>query len=92
MSNSRSFLDDQAKDALIALLERALPKKPIFVDTRFRYHGRSVADGCSLSKCFKCPGCGSHIFHVFDSEDFCVHCGQALDWSVLNTSGEEVPK
>ncbi len=72
-------------ESLIEAVNEALPyrveKKPIFVDTRFRYHGRSIADGCSISKCYKCPTCWSHIFHVFDSEKFCVHCGQALDWS-----------
>lgn len=61
-------------------LEKQIPKKPIYVDTRFRHHGRSIADGSSLAKCYKCPNCSMHIFHVFDSEVYCKYCGQALDW------------
>ena len=70
------------KTAILDALKKQIPQKPIFVDTRFRNHGRSIADGCSISKCYKCPNpnCMSHIFHVWDSEKYCVHCGQALDW------------
>lgn len=68
------------KAAILAALNKQTPKKPIFVDTRFRNHGRHIGDGVSLAKCYKCPNCWSHIFHVWDSERYCVHCGQALDW------------
>lgn len=37
-----------------------------------------------LDKCYKCPNCNSHIFHVFDNEKCCMYCGQALDWSDNN--------
>lgn len=68
--------------AIVAIeaLEKQIPKKPTYVDTRFRNHGRSISDGSSLCKCYKCPNCWSHIFHVFDSETHCQYCGQALDW------------
>ena len=62
-------------------LEKQIPKKPMYLDTRFRHHGRYISDGCSLSKCYKCPGCGGHIFRVFDSDIYCQRCGQSLDWS-----------
>lgn len=65
-----------AKEAL----EKQIPKKARYVDIRFRNHGRKISDGCSLSKCYKCPNCGSNIFHVFDDENYCEHCGQAIDW------------
>lgn len=65
----------------IGALEKQIPMKPIYVDVRFRNHGRSIADGSSLCKCYKCPNCLLHIFHVFDSETHCTYCGQALDWS-----------
>ena len=65
-------------------LEKQIPKKPQYVDTRFRHHGRKISDGSSLDKCYKCPNCNSHIFHVFDSEKCCKYCGQALDWSENN--------
>ena len=67
--------------AIVEALEKQIPKKPIFVDTRFRNHGRNISDGVSIAKCYKCPNCTSHIFHVWDSEKCCVHCGQTLDWS-----------
>jgi len=69
-----------AKYQAALALEKQIPKKPAYVDTRFRNHGRRIADGVSLSKCYKCPNCNLHIFHVFDSDVHCKHCGQALDW------------
>lgn len=65
-------------------LEKQIPKKPQYVDTRFRHHGRKISEGSSLDKCYKCPNCNSHIFHIFDSEKCCKYCGQALDWSDNN--------
>lgn len=64
----------------IEALERSVPKKPTYVDTRFRNHGKSVEAGSSLDRCYKCPNCWSHIFRVFDSDVHCKHCGQLLDW------------
>lgn len=61
-------------------LDKQIPEKPQYVDTRFRHHGRRISDGSSLDKCYKCPNCNSHIFHVFDSEKCCKYCGQALEW------------
>lgn len=72
-------VDDLAKVAIKAI-EKQITKKPTYVDTRFRNHGRNISDGSSLDKCYKCPNCSSHIFHVFDSEVYCKHCGQRLDW------------
>ena len=69
---------------IIEALEKQIPKKPQYVDTRFRHHGRKISDGSTLDKCYKCPNCNSHIFHVFDSEKCCKYCGQALDWSENN--------
>jgi hypothetical protein len=87
--NTDNFEMTISKDCyktIVNTLELQIPKKPTFVDTRFRNHGRSIADGCSISKCYKCPNpnCMSHIFHVWDSEKYCVHCGQALDWGIDN--------
>lgn len=65
-------------------LEKQIPKKPRYVDKRFRHHGRKISDGSSLDECYECPNCNSHIFHVFDSEKCCKYCGQALDWSDTN--------
>lgn len=68
-------------ETAIEALEKQIPKKPDFVDIRFRNHGRNISDGCSLSKCYKCPNCNLHIFNVFN-EECCNHCGQAIDWRV----------
>ena len=65
----------------VECVEKQIPKKPQFVDTRFRSHGKHISDGQSVDKCYKCPSCNTHIFHVFDDENYCVHCGQKLDWS-----------
>ena len=85
--NSNAYLNmcesDDMYNAIVAL-EKQIPKKPQYVDTRFRHHGRKISDGSSLDKCYKCPNCNSHIFHVFDSEKCCKYCGQALDWSDNN--------
>ena len=71
-------------------LRKQIPEKPIFVDVRFRAHGRRVGDGSSLAECYRCPNpnCRSHIFRVFDSEHYCVHCGQALDWDAAKGGAE----
>lgn len=71
-------------DMIRKAIEKQIPKKPQYVDTRFRHHGRKISDGSSLDKCYKCPNCNSHIFHVFDTEKCCQYCGQALDWSDNN--------
>lgn len=71
-------------DMIRKAIEKQIPKKPQYVDTRFRHHGRKISDGSSLDKCYKCPNCNSHVFHVFDTEKCCQYCGQALDWSDNN--------
>ena len=74
----------EVRNVAIKALEKQIPKKPQYVDTRFRHHGRKISEGSSLDKCYKCPNCNSHIFHIFDSEKCCKYCGQALDWSDNN--------
>ena len=74
----------EVRNVAINALEKQITKKPQYVDTRFRHHGRKISDGSSLDKCYKCPNCSGHIFHIFDSEKCCKYCGQALDWSEDN--------
>lgn len=76
------------KKAILEALNKQTPKKPTYVDTRFRNHGRHIGDGVSLDKCYKCPTCQRHIFHIWDSEKHCVYCGQFLDWSAEPPKGE----
>lgn len=63
-----------------AAMEKQTAKKPEFVDTRFMHNGKHISDGCQLQKCYKCPNCNQHIFHVWDDELYCKYCGQLLDW------------
>lgn len=62
-------------------VEKQIAKKPEFVDTRFMNNGKHISDGCQLQKCYKCPNCNQHIFHVWDDELYCKYCGQHIDWS-----------
>lgn len=85
-----SIKSDYSTECLLAFkvaiqsLRKQIPKSPVYVDTRFRQHGKRISDGSSLSKCYKCPNCGTHIFHVFNDEKCCIYCGQLLDWGDIN--------
>lgn len=61
-------------------VEKQTAKKPEFVDTRFMNNGKHISDGCQLQKCYRCPNCNQHIFHVWDDELYCKYCGQKIDW------------
>lgn len=67
--------------SLLEAREKQKAKKPEFVDTRFMNNGKHISDGCQLQKCYKCPNCNQHIFHVWDDELYCKYCGQHIDWS-----------
>lgn len=62
-------------------VKKQTARKPGFVDTRFMNNGKNISDGCQLQKCYKCPNCNQHIFHVWNDELYCKYCGQLLDWS-----------
>lgn len=55
--------------AIINALEKQIPKKPNIHGYR---EGREIN---TIS--YTCPICNKHI----GRENFCKHCGQALDWS-----------
>lgn len=61
-------------------VEKQTAKKPESVGVRFRNNGKHISDGCQLQKCYKCPNCNKHIFHVWDDELYCKYCGQHIDW------------
>ena len=71
LSFSEIYTDDweavlMAKEAL----EKQIPKKPMYLGSKFQSNGRHILG------CYKCSGCDGHIFHMY-----CPRCGQALDWS-----------
>lgn len=53
----------------ISALEKQIPKKPVIHGYR---EGREVN---TIS--YTCPVCNKHI----DKDNYCKHCGNALDWS-----------
>lgn len=55
------------EEAIFAI-EKQIPKKPII-------HGVRDRDINTIS--YTCPVCNKHI----DIDNYCKHCGQALDWS-----------
>lgn len=59
------------REAIIEALEKQVPKKPLKNPKEF--YGRNL---------YSCPVCGCGYF--FDSNKFCYHCGQKLDWSEEN--------
>ena len=57
------------KNAIVSALEKQIPKKPIILGYR---EGREIN---TIS--YTCPMCHKHT----SKENYCKHCGQALDWS-----------
>lgn len=62
-------------------VEKQIAKKPTYIGKKFRNHGKHLSNGQSIDSCYECPSCKSNIFHIFDDENYCEHCGQRLDWS-----------
>lgn len=62
----------------IEALEKLTPKKPVEKYTRYDIDGEYNGDFC------KCPNCKHEIidgFNLGEDYNYCVHCGQKLDWS-----------
>ena len=62
-----------AIDMAIDALEKQIPKKPLI---------RKVEDYFGNVKHTLCPNCQETEF-VFTQPCFCHHCGQALNWEVI---------
>ncbi len=73
-------VDQESLDQAIKALMKQEPQKPTFVDTRFRQRGKFYGEYTTIDRCYKCPTCLSHIFYDYESEIYCPHCGQRLDW------------
>lgn len=67
------------KDAAEAM-DKQIPKIPQLVDTRFVSLTGMNTENIRLKKCYKCPNCDTHIFHLYDSDHYCRFCGQRIDW------------
>ncbi len=56
-------------------LEKQTPKKPTI-------YGDGVGDdGEIIYDSYDCPSCGVSYELDYDKHDYCLTCGQALDWS-----------
>lgn len=68
-----SFLrnDIKAYDMAMKALEKQIPKKPIEMKSTDK-----LLDGY-----FACPICGGCVGMDEYSNNYCVHCGQKIDWS-----------
>lgn len=73
---------DTAKFAL----ERLIPKKPKFYDTKFRQRGQRYGEHVTIERAYNCPYCNCTVWGT-DKDGHCKHCGQALDWS--ETKGDQ---
>ena len=76
----RYFDDDCVEDCValtmaIEALEKQMPKKPKEEWSKSPF---SDDEGC-LFQHLMCPNCGKMEVNKLD--DFCPHCGQAIDWS-----------
>lgn len=66
------YLQLEHEKNVLSALEKQIPKKPNIHGYR---EGREIN---TIS--YTCPICNKHI----GRENFCKHCGQALDWSGSN--------
>lgn len=71
-------LDDY--DTLKELVEKATPKKPLKAHVSYNIGYDDVA----IDDAYECPICGKRIADDYmdgNRFDYCMHCGQAIDWS-----------
>lgn len=67
-------------------LEKQIAKKPVEKYTRYDFNGEYDGDFC------KCPNCKNEIidgFNLGEDYNYCVHCGQKLDWSEVDENKED---
>ena len=67
--NIEGIKNIECESLVISALENQIPKKPNVHGYR---EGREIN---TIS--YTCPACNEHI----GRENYCKHCGQALDWS-----------
>lgn len=65
--------------AAIKALEKQMPKKPRFNETRFRHRGRMIGECTTLEDAYNCPKCNLTVWES-DKPSYCDQCGQRLDW------------
>ena len=79
-TNKMTFEQDNALAITQKALEKQIPKKPKFYDTKFRQRGLKYGEHTTIEKAYNCPNCNCTVWGT-DKAKYCSHCGQALDWS-----------
>ncbi len=65
--------------AIVNALQKQIPKRPIFYDTKFRQRGQRYGELVTIERAYNCPNCNCTVWGT-DKDTNCHHCGQALDW------------
>lgn len=74
--NIEGSLYAECEKAVLNSLEKQIPKKVIV-------HG--IREGREVNiVSYTCPECSGHI----GRDNFCKHCGQALDWGEVSDDGD----
>ena len=60
-------------------VEKQIPKKPRFYDSKFRQRGQKYGEFVTIENAYSCPNCNCTVW-VTDKDKYCKRCGQALDW------------
>lgn len=82
-SGCDKLCDDICKPAVelaMQALEKQIPKKPVFYDTKFRQRGKLYGEYVTMEEAYNCPCCNFTTWK-FDKDEYCYHCGQRFDWS-----------
>ena len=73
------FLDDEDREVIIEALEKRIPSKP--KEYEDKYYGCPVCGNILMFKWMIYP---EKLMPKSDGLPYCLGCGQAIDWSVLN--------
>ena len=73
------YLHEALNDA-VKCMEKQIPKKPKFIGNKFRHRGQKIGELTTLELAYDCPNCRLTLWET-NRDNYCRHCGQALDWS-----------
>ena len=83
IKGSAELLEDvkQIENTIIEALEKQIPKKP--TPQIVKGGKRLIGNGwwCNGTTVYRCPNCNEWITLTYD---YCINCGQAIDWSDTN--------
>lgn len=68
----KSKKDKETVDITIDAIKKQIPKKP------YNSHYKQLNDEINLHSCYRCASC-DHVIPY--AQNYCSHCGQAIDWT-----------